>query len=129
MQQEGGDDMLHFGDIYYADLSAIPDDMHVQYGRRPVIVVSNDACNYYSSAITIVPLTSQLKKLNMPTHVLIQGNGLEVPSMALCEQIMTINISLLSPESVKLKIGQTLEVRTIALFCSDSSIANSAPFG
>ena len=107
-QQKGGDDMLHFGDIYYADLSLITDDMHVQYGRRPVIVVSNDACNYYSSAITIVPLTSQLKKLNMPTHVMIQGNGLEVPSMALCEQIMTINKSLLSDKIGTIDSSKTL---------------------
>ena len=90
-QQKGGDDMLHFGDIYYADLSQIPYGLHIQSGKRPVIVISNDACNYFSKAITIVPLTSQLKKLNMPTHVMIEGNGLELPSMAFCEQIMTID--------------------------------------
>ena len=73
--------MLHFGDIYYADLSQVPNGMHIQSGRRPVIVISNDACNYFSKAITIVPLTSHLKKPTMPTHVIIQGNGLELPSI------------------------------------------------
>ena len=107
-QQKGGDDMLHFGDIYYADLSQVQNGMHIQSGRRPVIVVSNDACNYYSSVITIVPLTSQLKKLSMPTHVMIQGNGLEVPSMALCEQIMTIDKRLLSDKIGTIDSSKTL---------------------
>ncbi len=50
-QQKGGDDMLHFGDIYYADLSQVMCGKHIQTGRRPVIVVSNDICNYFSWAI------------------------------------------------------------------------------
>ena len=108
MQQEGGDDMLHFGDIYYADLSQVPNGMHIQSGRRPVIVISNDACNYFSKAITIVPLTSHLKKPTMPTHVIIQGNGLELPSMALCEQIMTIDKRQLTEKVGRIDSNKTL---------------------
>lgn len=34
----------------------------LQTGLRPVIVVSNDAGNYFSSVVTVVPLTSKKKK-------------------------------------------------------------------
>ena len=120
-QQKGGDDMLHFGDIYYADLSQIPYGLHIQSGKRPVIVISNDACNYFSKAITIVPLTSQLKKLNMPTHVMIEGNGLEVPSMALCEQIMTIDKRQLTDKIGRIDNNKTLNQIRIALMVQINS--------
>ena len=78
-------------EIWMADLPSIP-DTHVQYGYRPVIIVSNDAANQYSPVITIVPLTSQKKK-PLPTHVTLQEKSLARSSTALCEQIMTLDKS------------------------------------
>jgi len=81
-------------DLWMAD---IPEGSkgHVQYGFRPVLVVSNDMANKYSPVITVVPLTSQLTKRQLPTHVLLQDNGLEKSSLALCEQILTLDKSCL----------------------------------
>ena len=45
------------GDILWADLGMFP-TTSVQGGVRPVIVVSNNKANTYSSVITVVPLTS-----------------------------------------------------------------------
>ena len=65
----------------------------VQGGARPVIIVSNDACNEASGIVTVIPLTSQMKRLNLPTHILIHlGDG---DSVALAEQVMTIDQRLL----------------------------------
>ena len=42
------------GDILWADLGMFP-TTSVQGGVRPVIVVSNNKANTYSSVITVVP--------------------------------------------------------------------------
>lgn len=77
-------------DIWFANLPTTPGS-HVQSGMRPVIVVSNDTANRYSPLISIVPLTSALKRADIPTHTVIHSRFLRCPSMALCEQIMTID--------------------------------------
>lgn len=65
----------------------------VTCGTRPVIVVSNDRNNEHSPVVTVVPVTSRLKKRYMPTHVLLEaGNGgLETTSMALCENVLSVD--------------------------------------
>lgn len=82
--------MLFFGEIYQADLPCMPNSS-VQGGIRPVLVVSNDVCNRYSPAITVVPLTSKSKRKEMPTHVSVRGFGLAKESQVLCEQILTLD--------------------------------------
>jgi mRNA interferase MazF len=79
---------VKWGEVYYADLP-IKENSCVQGGRRPVVVVSNNIGNEYSSAINVIPMTSNLKKLGLPTHV--QIDCLSRPSIALCEQLMTID--------------------------------------
>lgn len=62
---------------------------HIQMGRRPFLVVSNDIGNRFSEFAMVVPLTTKLKKLSQPTHVVIDYNN----SMVICEQIFTIRQS------------------------------------
>lgn len=81
-------------DIWLADLPAVPES-HVQSGVRPVVVVSNDTANQCSPLISIIPLTSNLARPDIPTHTVIQSRFLERISMALCEQMMTIDKSRL----------------------------------
>ena len=87
--------MKHFQsfEIWYADLPFLPGS-HVQYGLRPVIIVSNNLANAHSHVATVVPLTSR-SKTPLPTHVRIQSPGLAKDSIALCEQILTIDESRL----------------------------------
>ena len=78
------------GDILWADLGMFP-TTSVQGGVRPVIVVSNNKANTYSSVITVVPLTSRIyKKRYLPTHVFISKydmTGIRKGSLALAEQV------------------------------------------
>lgn len=76
-------------EVWYATL---PMDKHtsVQGGNRPVLIVSNDICNSSSSVVTVIPLTTQIKHLSQPTHVIIELTNGET-SMLLAEQIMTID--------------------------------------
>ena len=89
--------MYKRGDIFYADLGDCLDTSE-QRGLRPVLIVSNDMANTYSQVVTAVPLTSKLKKRELPTHVYIPAGacrGLAKPSMALAEQVMSIDKSRL----------------------------------
>ena len=57
-----------------------------------MLVLSNDIGNFYSSLITIAPITSQLKKTRQPTHVLLDNvRGLSSESMVCLEQIHAID--------------------------------------
>lgn len=94
MQNHQSDQPVRKYDIWLANLPAVPES-HVQRGIRPVIVVSNDTANRYSPIISIVPLTTNLSRVDMPTHTIIRSRFLRCPSMALCEQIMTIDKSRL----------------------------------
>ena len=71
----------------------------LQCGIRPALVVSNNRANENSPVITVIPLTARTyKRPHFPTHVLIpktSGTGLARNSMALAEQVSTIDKSCL----------------------------------
>ena len=80
------------GDIFYANLN--PAIGSEQADIRPVLIVQNNIGNRYSPTIVIVPITCILKKSCLPTHVIIpSSSGIEIDSMALVEQIRTIDRS------------------------------------
>ena len=76
-------------EIWYAKLP-LDRNTSVQGGSRPVVIISNDICNQRSNTVTVAPITSRMKHLEMPTHVMI-GNLRDENSMVLAEQIMTID--------------------------------------
>lgn len=84
------------GMLVLADLGRHVNDS-VQGGIRPVVVVSNNRCNQYSSVITVVPLSTKIfTKKNLPTHVFICANenkGIDRNSIALCEQVTILPVS------------------------------------
>ena len=82
------------GDIFYADLN--PARGSEQGGRRPVLIIQNNKGNQHSSTVIVAPITTRLKKLDLPTHVSISaGIGLPANSMVLLEQIRAIDKSRL----------------------------------
>lgn len=86
------------GDIYIVDLK-VYEGSSIQGGLRPVVVLSNDKNNAHSTVVTIIPLTSKIKRTFLPTHVTITGCGLRKESQAQAEQIRTINKSDLSDKN------------------------------
>lgn len=82
------------GEMYYADLS--PAVGSEQDGFRPVLIIQNDLGNRYSPTVVVAAITGRPKKAELPTHYpLPVGNGLEVPSIVLLEQVRTIDKSRL----------------------------------
>lgn len=82
------------GDIFYADLGENKDKNSEQVGIRPVLIISNNMGNKYSPTVIIAPLTSQIKRTDLPVHIILtqdKENGLEMNSVVLLEQIKTID--------------------------------------
>lgn len=78
------------GEIYYADLE--PTIGSETRKKRPVVIVSNNANNNVATTITVLPLTSNVKKI-YPFEVLLEKkfSGLSKDSKVQCHQIRTIS--------------------------------------
>lgn len=114
-------------ELWLVNLPKPSDDTHVQYGVRPAIVISNDVANENSPAVTVIPLTSNRKKGQLPTHVFISNPGLSCSSIALCEQIHTLDKSrmikklgqITNPFTIKaVEYGLAVQLGLVSLLCS-----------
>ena len=107
------------GEIYIMYFNGIKNE---QSGWRPGLVFQNNTGNRKSPNIIALPLTSSIKKLNMPTHVLLKSeeSNLKVDSIVLCE----------NPEKMsKEKMGKyitTLSDEQIGQVVKGSLLATSA---
>jgi len=78
------------GEIYYASLDPT---VGAEIKKcRPVLIVSNNANNKTAATLTVVPITSNTKKV-YPFEVLLEmkNSGLPKKSKAQCHQIRTIS--------------------------------------
>lgn len=110
------DEKIYRGEIYLANLN--PYKGSEQGGKRPVIIIQNDVGNHYSPTVIVAAVTSRFfKKRALPTHVPLDNEELEKNSLALLEQIRTIDKSRLIR-----KIGrvpkETMEEIDRAIFVS-----------
>ncbi len=72
------------GDVYLMKFDGTGSE---QNGWRPGVVFQNNVGNSHSPNIIALPLTSSIKKVNQPTHVMVYASatGLRKDSMVLCE--------------------------------------------
>lgn len=86
-------------EIWFASLGKHPATC-VQEGTRPVLVISNDISNEHANTVTVLPMTSSLKKPWLPSHVYLDQDEMEkdsryndyfYPSTVLVEQITTVD--------------------------------------
>ncbi len=77
------------GDIYMVTFDG---DGCTQRGIRPAVIFQNNIGNLHSPNVIVLPLTSKLKKVGQPTHVLVNAvdTGLRLDSMVLCENPMCV---------------------------------------
>ena len=97
--RKNNEPFIYRGEIYYADLS--PAFGSEQGGVRPVVIVQNNMGNKHAPTTIVAPITSQLGKKPLPTHILFNGCGIPKDSVILLEQIRTIDKGRL-----KQRIGQ-----------------------
>lgn len=97
------------GDIYLANLN--PFKGSEQGGTRPVLVLQNNDGNIYCPTLIVAPMTTQLKKLDLPTHKYFERvRGLHEPSMVSLEQIKTIDKCRVIEYLGRLTRAQMMEV-------------------
>ncbi|MBE7897178.1 type II toxin-antitoxin system PemK/MazF family toxin [Paenibacillus polymyxa] len=77
-------------DVWMADLGK--PEGSVQAGVRPVMVISNNIGNRFSPVVVVVPITAQIQKAKLPTHVLMRKEdcGIDRDSVVQFEQHITI---------------------------------------
>ena len=101
--------IIEKGGIYLAALE--PAGQHGTYRKRPVLVVSNDTGNSFSSTATILPIVSDSLEKVYPFEVGLQKGAGNLPkdSKAKADQIQTLNqnrlvesIGILSDEDMAL---------------------------
>ena len=88
------DQKIYEGDErYYTGHNGKEYRSHIQMGRRPYLVVSNDQVNSYSPTCNIVPITTADAKADIPVHVKFIFE--RETQYILCEQPRTVDIMAL----------------------------------
>lgn len=77
------------GQIFFSELEGTK--FSEQGGVRPVVIIQNDIGNKYSPTIIVAPVTSQMTKAKLPTHVEVNNSVLDRNSIILTEQLRTID--------------------------------------
>ena len=83
------------GDIVFVDNPIKKPHGHVVCGNHPAVVIQNQAGNDHSGNLIVAYLTSQLKKLELPTHIVLQHySGLRKVSVLQAEQALLASLGL-----------------------------------
>ena len=102
MEMRNSSYSIRRGDIFNIDLGEFGKLGSEQRGERPCIIVSNNTGNRNSNILLVIPLTSQMTKAKLPTHVLLENEfGLRSVSVAMAEQSIVI-----SKDRIKNYIGK-----------------------
>lgn len=107
-----------FLEIWMADLGERSGSL--QSGRRPVLVVSNDKNNRYSSVLNVIPMTTKMNKRNLPCHVEIHDYerfGLNAPSTIMVEQLTVVD-----KKDLMFRIGKINDDRILMEICDAMAV-------
>lgn len=119
-------DKPRLGDIYLMSFSGVGSE---QKGVRPGIIFQNDIGNDRSPNVIALPLTTRIKNLTQPTHVLLPADkyNLLADSLVLCENPQRMSksrllkyLGALEEEDIKsIAIGNILSSSAIALLSEE----------
>lgn len=107
-----------FLEIWMADLGERSGSL--QSGRRPVLVVSNDKNNRYSSVLNVIPMTTKMNKRNLPCHVEIRDYekfGLNAPSTIMVEQLTVVD-----KKNLMFHVGKINDDRILMEICDAMAV-------
>lgn len=109
------------GEIYLMDFSGAGSE---QSGVRPGLVFQNNVGNLHSPNVIALPLTSSVKKIKQPTHVIIyaKDTALHMDSIVLCENPERMSKSRIGKYITKLSDDYMRKI-TEAYLLSTSAIA------
>ena len=97
------------GDIFWARLSPSPTGSEPQ-SKRPVVVVQRDSINRSRfNTVVVVPLTKQIKHVNIPGNVLLEKGDANLPRQSLAR---TTHIMVIDKSRLIEKIGTLPPIKT-----------------
>ena len=104
------------GEIWWANLD--PTLGSEQAGRRPVLVIQNDAINGFSSTVLAIPLTTNLRRGRLPSAVSLPRGaaGLSEESVVLCHQLRVLDLRRLVSRIGRVDESHLLQVEAAILF-------------
>ena len=98
------------GDIYLVDFEpALSGEANK---TRPAVIVSNNANNNFAPSVTVIPITTNTKKV-YPFHIFLahEDSGLDYDSKAQAEQVRTISKQRLKHHIGLLDKGYISEIK------------------
>ena len=107
---------MKHGEIYLADLN--PTRGSEQAGRRPVLVFQNDLINRFTRTVICIPLTTNLRRAQLPSCLLIQAGegGLVRDSVLLCHQLRVLDQSRLGARLGQVSDSILVEIERVVIF-------------
>jgi mRNA interferase MazF len=83
------------GELWWASLDPVVGSE--QRGRRPVLVLQNDDVSLFTTTVIAIPLTTNLRRSQLPSAVFVPsaGTGLPSDSVVLCHQTRVLDKSRL----------------------------------
>lgn len=102
---------MNRGDVYWVTLSSEGRGKHIQEGRRPCVIISNDKNNESSDVIQILPFTTKADMLPIHKKVIFNHHA----NYCMPEQIVSINKSYIERYICTLDDYQMLAVEQAIL--------------
>ena len=104
------------GELWWASLDPIVGSE--QAGRRPVLILQNDAISSFTPTVIAIPLTTKLRRSQLPSAVFVPsaGTGLPSDSVVLCHQTRVLDKSRLQGRIGTLPADLLHEVEYAVLF-------------
>ena len=92
------------GEVWFAQLDPVRGSE--QAGTRPVLIFQDDRFNHLGSTTVAIPLTTSLRRVNLPFCLLVTAGegGLPSDSVLLCNQLRVVDESRLAR-----RLGQVSE--------------------
>jgi len=105
VDERGRDRPVRRGEIWWVD--AGPASGGEVRGKRPAVIVSNDAANKHLNRVQIVPMTSNVERL-YPSEAFVTLRGKK--SKAMADQVMTVAKKRLINKAGSVKPGEMRQV-------------------
>jgi mRNA interferase MazF len=103
------------GEVYLADLPQI-ENSSIQSGVRPIIIVVNKLAGKNSPMVQYIPLTSEIKRTDLPVHAILNSGNLKVTSMALGEQLNAVDRERITKRIGKVSSEDMAKVDNIIMY-------------
>lgn len=110
------------GEIYWVDFPEQEKGSHIQSGLRPAIIMTNKKAGMFSPTVHCIPITTEIKKENLPVHAILNSGDLREVSMVLGEQLGNVDTYRIKDKIGKVSNDDMVIIDNIAVIQLDINI-------